>query len=93
MKPPPIRPQWPRGRQGVCMERFFFDTIEDGRRMIDPEGLILSDLDAARAEAARTLAELAGEAILRRKTAAMRLEVRGGERELLASMAFVFGVT
>jgi hypothetical protein len=75
------------------MERFYFDYVEDGRRTADPEGLVLSDLAAARAEGARALAELAAELIARQKTAAIRLEVRGGERELLANMTIVFGVS
>jgi hypothetical protein len=41
------------------MAQFFFDIIADGQLALDEEGMILPDIDAARREASRSLAQLA----------------------------------
>jgi len=41
------------------MARYFFDVIADGELAPDEEGMNLPNLDAARREASRSLAELA----------------------------------
>jgi hypothetical protein len=45
------------------MARFFFDVIADGDLAPDEEGMNLPNLDAARREASRALAEIARDAV------------------------------
>lgn len=45
------------------MPHYFFDFLDEGGLALDEEGLELSDLCAARAEAARSLADMALDAI------------------------------
>ena len=43
------------------MAQYFFDIIAGGELVLDEEGMILPDFDAARREASRSLAQLARE--------------------------------
>jgi hypothetical protein len=45
------------------MAHYFFDVIADGALVPDEEGMILLNMDAARREASRSLADLAQEVI------------------------------
>jgi hypothetical protein len=45
------------------MQRFFFHVLDNGRMILDEEGIELADLDAARDEATKSVRWMLGEAI------------------------------
>ena len=49
------------------MPRYFFDTMDSGRFISDESGIELPSIQAARAEAARSLADIAGHPHTRHK--------------------------
>ncbi|SCB51217.1 hypothetical protein GA0061098_1015107 [Bradyrhizobium shewense] len=58
------------------MQRYFFD-IRDGRTLVvDEEGLELADDQAAEAEAARSLADMARDKVLAAASHVLTIEVR-----------------
>jgi len=73
------------------MPRFFFD-VHDDIDVIDDVGIELPDLDAARAEAARTLADVASELLPdngMRKTLAINVRGESGQMVLKTSLRYV----
>jgi len=73
------------------MPRFFFD-VHDDIHVIDDVGIELPDLDAAKAEATRTLAEIAGELLPNdgtRKTLAINVRNESGQVVLKTSLNYV----
>ena len=73
------------------MPRFFFD-VNDDIHVIDDVGIELPDLDAAKAEATRTLAEIAGELLPNdgtRKTLAINVRNESGQVVLKTSLNYV----
>lgn len=74
-----------------AMPRYFFDTIDDGRIVRDDEGLDCPDLDCAKIEAAKGLADLARDILpengLRRE---MSVHVRDESGRQFFSTSIVF---
>lgn len=60
------------------MTRYFFDIREDGELTRDEDGVELETLEAARLEAQRALAEMAGELIRQRVVVSLVIEIRTG---------------
>jgi hypothetical protein len=61
------------------MAQYFFDVIADGKLIPDEEGMNLPNLDAARREAHRSLADLAREVIRTEHPPRLTISVRGSE--------------
>ena len=58
------------------MPRYFFDTRDDHLFVRDEEGLELSGLAAARAEATSALADMAQDALAKERARTLSVEVR-----------------
>ncbi len=58
--------------------RYFFDIRENGELSRDDDGVELETLEAARLEAQRALAEMAGELIRQRGRVSLVIEIRTG---------------
>jgi hypothetical protein len=76
------------------MARYYFDLRDDGGIISDDEGLELSSLQRAQEEAARSLADMARDAISSRSgnaARAMSVEVRDADGPLL-QVRFMFEI-
>lgn len=58
------------------MPRFYFDVHEDGKVILDEEGLEFDSLDAAEREAAITAAEIGRECLPKCRTRNIKVEIR-----------------
>jgi UDP-N-acetylenolpyruvoylglucosamine reductase len=56
--------------------RYFFDIQDGEARIPDDEGMILPNVEAAREEAAMSLAELAKDRVRERRACSLAIEVR-----------------
>ena len=74
------------------MPRYFFDSRDNGTFIRDGEGLDLEDLDAARAEAARALADIARDVLPGATRRELAIEVSDHDREPLLRSILVFEV-
>jgi hypothetical protein len=72
------------------MPRFYFDTSDDERLIVDEDGIELSGVQAARDEATRALADLAKDILPRatRREIAVIVKDEAGKRLLRAALAF-----
>lgn len=68
------------------MPRYYFDTRDDDLFIEDDEGLDLPDLDAARAQAAKGLAEMAIDVLPSSIQRDMAVEVRDQRQLLLTTL-------
>jgi hypothetical protein len=71
------------------MPRYFFDVREGAELYLDPEGIELADLRAAKAEARRALGDMANEAIRAADRTNIVIEIRegSGHRVVVAAVA------
>lgn len=74
------------------MSWFYFDVREGERLTRDEEGLDLADLDAAEREATYAAAEIGKEALPKRYTPEIRVEVRDERGEYVLSVAVTMNV-
>jgi hypothetical protein len=58
------------------MTRYFFDVLANGKLAPDEEGMILPNIDAARTEASRALADLARDTLRSEGSPRIGIEVR-----------------
>jgi hypothetical protein len=58
------------------MARYYFDVITEREMIPDEEGMILANMDAARREASRSLADLAREIIRTEQPPKLTISVR-----------------
>jgi hypothetical protein len=72
--------------------RYFFNTKDDDHILLDDEGVDLADLVTARAEAARTLAEIARDVLPGETSREITVEVRDAAQQPLFRAALLFGV-
>ena len=68
------------------MSRFYFDTHDGAKHVRDDEGLILSDLDAAREHALRTASEMVKSAMPDRAHRFMAVAVLGEDKHPLLTV-------
>jgi hypothetical protein len=72
------------------MPRFYFDTSDDERLIVDEDGIDLPGIQAARDEATRALADLAKDILPRatHREIAVIVTDEAGKRLLRAALAF-----
>ncbi len=74
------------------MPRYYFDTRDDDYFLRDEEGVELADVAIARAEAARTLAEIARDVLPGSERREIAVDVRDGTEQPLFRAVLLFGI-
>jgi hypothetical protein len=89
-----MRSQRPQTHLGNEMQRYYFDTYEDGQVIADEVGVELEGIDAARREAAVTLPAIMQDAPRMGQDTRITFVVReeGGGASFTATMTLSFGL-
>ena len=72
------------------MGKYFFDTRNDGTFLRDDEGLDCADVDVVRAQAAKSLAELALDVLPRTTDCLLAVDVRNEREEYVMVTELTF---
>jgi hypothetical protein len=71
------------------MPRFYFPILDNDRVIIDPEGVVLPDLDKAISEARRTAFDMLNDAVATGESIGHQvIQIYDGDGQVLASVRF-----